>query len=126
MALTLRRRPRVLLLDDDSSMRKLISKLLERAGYRVDAVPSGSQAIEAIAARPYAAFLLDVMTPTEGGLTVIRHLRETDSAKLAKVVLVTASPDSATRAVSADIAGLLKKPFEPQELVDIVNRVAKR
>ena len=83
----------MLVLDDDTSMQKLVSTLLRRAGYRVDVVSSGTQAIEKIGRR-YDALLLDVMTPTDGGFTVIRHLRESDPPMLKRVVLLTASPDS--------------------------------
>ena len=73
----LRRQGRLLLLDDDPSMQRLIATLLTREGYRVDVVSEAAQATAQIARRKYAALLLDVMTPTEGGLTVIRHLRLT-------------------------------------------------
>ncbi len=113
---------RVLVLDDDTSLQKLVSTLLRRQGHQVDVVSSGSQALEKIAATRYDALVLDVMTPTDGGFTVIRHLRESDPSLLKRVVLLTASPDSVLRGVEKDIFGIVHKPFEPAKLIETVAR----
>jgi DNA-binding NtrC family response regulator len=116
----LKRKARVLVLDDDTSMQKLVAALLRRAGYGVDIVSSGSQAIEKIGRAGYDALLLDVMTPTDGGFTVIRHLKEADPGMLRRVILLTASPASVLRTVKRDIFGVVHKPFEAQTLIDTV------
>lgn len=118
----LKGKTRVLVLDDDTSLQKLVSTLLRRQGHRVDIVSSGSQALEKIAQQSYDALLLDVMTPTDGGFTVIRHLREANPALLKRVVLLTASPDSVLRGVEGDIFGIVHKPFEAANLLDTVAR----
>jgi CheY-like chemotaxis protein len=119
----LKRKARVLVLDDDTSMQKLVATLLRRDGHRVDVVSSGSQAIEKIATQDYDALLLDVMTPTDGGFTVIRHLKELKPALLRRVILLTASPESVLRAVEGDIFGIVHKPFEADELLEAVAKV---
>lgn len=119
----LRRKTRLLLLDDDPAMQRLMATLLQRAGHRVDVVSEASQAIEKIARVRYDALLLDIMTPTEGGMTVIRHLREARPDWLRRVLLVTASPDSLLRTVSGEVFGVVRKPFEAGELVAAVARV---
>jgi CheY-like chemotaxis protein len=118
----LKSKARVLVLDDDTSLQKLVSTLLRRQGHRVDVVSSGSQALEKIATNRYDALLLDVMTPTDGGFTVIRHLRESDPPLLKRVVLLTASPDSLLRSVENDIFGIVHKPFEAENLLETVAR----
>ncbi len=119
----LKRGARLLVLDDDPSMQKLVGTLLRRAGYRADVVSAGQQAIEKIAQNDYAALLLDLMAPTEGGLTVIKHLRETKPELLKRVVLVTASPESVLRGIDKDVAAIVRKPFEANELIDTISRV---
>lgn len=116
-------KPRILFLDDDPSIQRLVATLLRREGWRVDLVSTGRQAIEKIGRFDYDALLLDLMTPTEGGMTVIRHLRETDPAKLRTVILVTASPAAVLRTASRDVFSVVKKPFEPQTLVDTVRKL---
>lgn len=114
---------RVLLLDDDTSLQKLVSTLLRRQGHRVDVVSSGSQALEKIQANRYDALLLDVMTPTDGGFTVIRHLRDSDPSLLKRVALITASPASVLREVEGEIFGIVYKPFDAASLLDTVARI---
>jgi len=119
----LKRKARILLLDDDLSMQKLMSTLLRRAGYRVDVVSAGAQAIEKIGQEEYHALLLDLMTPTEGGLTVIKHLKKAKPQLLSRVLLVTASPESVLRSVAGDVSAVVHKPFEAEELLRAVERV---
>ncbi|MEO8378556.1 MAG: response regulator [Acidobacteriota bacterium] len=119
----LKRKARLLLLDDDVAMQRLISLLLQRHGYRVDVVSAGAQAIEKINQFEYAAMLLDLMTPTEGGLTVIRHLKEVKPASLQRIILVTASPPSVLKSVENDVAAIIQKPFVAEDLLATVQRV---
>lgn len=120
------RKSRLLLLDDDPSMQRLMSTLLRREGHRVDVVSEASQAIQKLGHYKYDALLLDIMTPTEGGMTVIRHLRESNPELLRRVVLVTGSPDSLLKNVSQDVFGVVRKPFEAAELVATVAQVTKK
>ena len=119
----LRRKARLLLLDDDPAMQRLIAAVLRGAGYRVDVVSAGGPAIEKIGRVTYAAMLLDLMTPTEGGMTVIRHLKQTRPELLRRVLLVTASPESLLKSVAPDVAAVVQKPFEAKELLATVERV---
>jgi len=121
----LNRKPRLLVLDDDPSMQRLISTIFKRRGYRVDVVSSGAQAIERIGRTAYGALLLDLMTPTEGGMTVIRHLKESDPKLLRRVVLVTASPDSIIKNIASDVAAVVHKPFAQEALIQTVENVAE-
>jgi CheY-like chemotaxis protein len=118
----LTRKQRLLVLDDDPSMQRLVAAMLKKGGYRVDVVSSGTQAIEKVGAIDYDALLLDVMTPTDGGMTVIRHLREAKPALLKRIVLVTASPQAVLTAVEGDVFAIVHKPFEANELMDTVKR----
>ncbi|HEX7830778.1 MAG TPA: response regulator [Thermoanaerobaculia bacterium] len=119
----LTRKARLLVLDDDPSMQRLIAALLRKHGYRVDVVSSGSQALEHMQRTKYNALLLDLMTPTDGGMTVIRHLRESNPTMLQRVVIVTASPDSILKGIEGDVAAIVQKPFEQKTLIQTVDRV---
>jgi DNA-binding response OmpR family regulator len=125
MSPILARKPRLLLLDDDPSMQRLVLSMLKKEGYRVDVVSSGQQAIEKVRANEYQALLLDVMTPTEGGLTVIRYLQKEKPAMVKRVVLVTASPQSVLHAVEDDVFAIVRKPFEAKELLATIKRALK-
>lgn len=122
----LTRKPRLLLLDDDPSMQRLVLAMLKNEGYRVDVVSSGQQAIEKVGAHEYHALLLDVMTPTEGGLTVIRYLQKEKPAMVKRVVLVTASPQSVLHAVEKDVFAIVHKPFEANELLATIKEALQQ
>ena len=116
---------RLLLLDDDPSMQRLMAAVLRRAGFRVDVVSSGDAAIEKLGRVEYAALLLDLMTPTEGGLTVVRYLKKSRAELLRRVILVTGSPESVLKTVAGDVAAVVHKPFTPEQLLKAVHRVVR-
>lgn len=120
----LKRKPRVLLLDDDPSMQRLVSTLLKREGYRVSVFLTGRDAIAAIDTEPYDVMLLDLMMPNEGGITVVRHLEKKNPAKLQQVLVLTASPASVIETIRNSVAEVVKKPFETAELLGAVRRIA--
>src|SRR5712691_5258148 len=119
-----RRKKRVLLLDDDPSMQRLVAKILKSAGFRVDVVLTGRQAIEAIGDGEYDVLLLDLMMPHEGGITVIRHLQAKNPTSLARVLVLTASAESAIGPIRGAVAGVVQKPFEKRDLIDAVRQIA--
>ena len=94
-------RKRVLLLDDDASMQRLVARILGKDGFRVDVFLTGRQAIDALAKAHYDVLLLDLMMPHEGGMTVIRHLRMNDPPMLKRSILFTASPESLIEVVGS-------------------------
>lgn len=119
------RRKRVLLLDDDPSMQRLVSALLKRGGYRVDTFLTGRDAIAALERAGYDVLLLDLMMPHEGGSTVIRHLRANNPTLLDRALLVTASPEAVLGSLAKQVAGVVRKPFDSDELLGAVKRVAR-
>jgi CheY-like chemotaxis protein len=120
----IRKKGRVLLLDDDPSMQRLVSTLLKRAGYRVDVFLTGRDAMRAIDRDDYDVLLLDLMMPHEGGMTVIRHLRSSNPELLLRSLVLTAMPQSIVGSVEKEVAGVVKKPFDPPQLIDAVQEIA--
>lgn len=125
MSTLFKRRKRVLLLDDDPSMQRLVARILGNEGFRVDVFLTGSEAISALERQAYDVLLLDLMMPHEGGMTVIRHLRTKNPPMLKRSILLTASPDSLIGALSGEVEKVVQKPFEPQQLIDAVRRITE-
>jgi DNA-binding response OmpR family regulator len=121
----LKKKKLVLLLDDDPSMQRLVRAILTRAGFRLDTFLTGRQAIAAIDSGSYAALLLDLMMPHEGGMTVIRHLRKKNPGLLRRVLLFTASPDSIVEKLEPEVAGVVPKPFQEADLIRAVRAIAE-
>jgi CheY-like chemotaxis protein len=120
--LGIRKKARVLLLDDDASLQRLVSTLLEREGYRVTVVDNGLRAIDALKKTKFNVIILDLMMPHEGGMTVIRHIREHDPDLLKRVILLTAAPAAVSKSVESDVFALVPKPFEAAVLIETVKR----
>ena len=118
------KKSRVLVLDDDVSIQKLVATLLKREGHRVDVVDNGRKAIEAIDRIDYDAVLLDLMMPTEGGMTVVGHLRQHKPALLQRVILLTATPDAVLKGISKEVFAVVKKPFTAADLIAAVAKLA--
>src|SRR6266550_680049 len=81
----------VLILEDDTTMQKLVAKLLKSLPVRVEVFGNGRDVVQKIASdgERYDAFLVDVMMPHEGGLTVLRNLQQHNPALLRRVILMT-------------------------------------
>jgi CheY-like chemotaxis protein len=125
MSSLFKRRKRVLLLDDDPSMQRLVARILGNEGFRVDVFLTGGEAILALQKTPYDVLLLDLMMPVEGGMTVIRHLRTKNPQMLKRSILLTASPDSLIGALSGEVSTVVQKPFEPKQLIDAVRLMSE-
>ena len=119
-----RRKRRVLLLDDDPSMQRLVTKILKRAGFRVDVFLTGRDAMKAMEGKPYDVLLLDLMMPHEGGITVIRHLQSKAPHMLRNAIVLTGSSESVIDTIKNQVAAVVQKPFEASHLVDVVRRIA--
>jgi DNA-binding response OmpR family regulator len=106
-------------------MVRLARTILLREGFRIDIFLTGMEAMAAIDGRKYDALLLDLMMPNEGGMTVIRHLREKNPALLRRVLLFTASPNSVVAMFEQEVAGVVPKPFQEADLVRAVRAIAE-
>jgi len=114
-------RPRVLVADDDSSIRQLLCTIVRREGMEVDCVSDGSGAIEKLQENRYSVVLLDLMMPRVSGFEVIEYLRANPPEIKPVVLVISAYADQRVRGVDAEIvAGVLRKPFEVADLGGIV------
>ena len=68
----------------------------------------------------YKALILDLMMPHEGGMTVIRHLRENQPELLQRVIVLTATPEAVLRGIEGEVFAIVHKPFDPEHLVQTV------
>ena len=120
----LKHKTRVLVLDDDPAMQRLIAdRCCAARGIASTSSARARRRSRRSAATSTTSLLLDLMTPTEGGVTVMRHLKKTKPQMLRRVILVTASPESVLRSVAGDAAAVVHKPFEAEELLATVKRV---
>ena len=110
-------RPRVLVVDDEASIRDLLSKTLALAEYEVDVAPDGRSALERMRIYPYDLLIADLKMPGMDGLTVIREAKRYKSDLPVIIITGFSTESSAIEAVNLGVAGYLTKPFRvPQVL----------
>jgi excisionase family DNA binding protein len=110
-------RPRVLVVDDEASIRDLLSKTLALAEYDVDAAPDGRSALERMRLYPYDLLIADLKMPGMDGLTVIREAKRYKADLPVIIITGFSTESSAIEAVNLGVAGYLTKPFRvPQVL----------
>ena len=110
-------RPRVLVVDDEASIRDLLSKTLALAEYDVDVAPDGRSALERMRMYPYDLLIADLKMPGMDGLTVIREAKRYKADLPVIIITGFSTESSAIEAVNLGVAGYLTKPFRvPQVL----------
>jgi excisionase family DNA binding protein len=110
-------RPRILVVDDEASIRDLLAKTLALAEYDVDTAPDGRSALERLRLYPYDLLIADLKMPGIDGLAVIREAKRL-KADLPIIIITGYSTEAAAiEAVNLGVAGYLTKPFRvPQVL----------
>ena len=112
---------RVLVADDDESIRKLVCTIVRRERLTVDCVADGEEAIEKLQEHQYSVILLDLMMPRVDGFEVIAWMKAHPQRVKPVVLVITAYADQKFKDVDPTIvAGVLRKPFEVAELGSLV------
>jgi excisionase family DNA binding protein len=110
-------RPRVLVVDDEASIRDLLQKTLALAEYDVDVAQDGKSALERIRMNAYDLLIADLKMPGVDGLSVIREAKRFKSGLPVIIITGFSTESSAIEAVNLGVAGYLTKPFRvPQVL----------
>lgn len=110
-------RLRVLVVDDEASIRDLLSKTLALAEYDVDVAPDGRSALERIRMYTYELLIVDLKMPGIDGLAVIREAKRYNADLPVIIITGFSTETSAIEAVNLGVAGYLTKPFRvPQVL----------
>ncbi len=113
---------RILVVDDDPTIRGLVRDVLDMEGYAVTTAQDGLAAICALEGDRPDCVILDVMMPGLDGHAVLEHIRSHHGGHLPVVMLTAASEDDAAwKAWSGGVDYFLTKPFEPVELLHFLD-----
>jgi len=104
-------RPRILVVDDEASIRDLLAKTLALAEYDVDLAPDGRSALERLRVIPYDLLITDLKMPGVDGLTVIREARRLKPDIPVIIITGFSTEASAIEAINLGVSGYLTKPF---------------
>ena len=107
----------ILLLEDDYELAQTLKELLEEAGYSVDMVHTGNDAIDASYDNKYDLYVFDINVPDISGIELLENLRQADDTT--PTIFISALVDINTIAKGFEVGAddYLKKPFFPEELL---------
>ncbi|MBG4345446.1 response regulator [Pseudomonas aeruginosa] len=117
---------KILVVDDDARLRRLLERLLDEQGYRVRAVENTEQMDRLLSRELFQLVVLDLMLPGEDGLTACRRLREQNNQ--VPIIMLTAKGDEGSRIQGLELGAddYLAKPFNPRELLARIKAVLRR
>lgn len=115
----------LLVVDDDPELRLLVSRFLQKHGYRVSAAPDGRAMDEILTRTPIDLIVLDVMLPGKSGLDLCREARARGSVP---IIMLTARGEEGDRIAGLEVGAddYLTKPFSPRELLARIRAVLRR
>lgn len=116
---------KILVVDDEDRIRRLLKMYLERENYVIDEAENGVDALELALANDYDCILLDLMMPEKDGIEVCKELRE---EKTTPVIMLTAKGEEANRVQGFEVGAddYIVKPFSPREVVLRVKAILRR
>ena len=119
---------KVLVVDDEDAIRRLVSTVLTRAGYKVTQAADGLQALKAIDDERPDLVISDINMPELDGLTMVEGLRNRKETSQMPIIFITASEDRSLFANSLNLKArsFLTKPFSNDKLVEKVKAILGR
>ncbi len=117
---------KVLVVDDDEAICEFMETFLEKDGFEVRTLQDPTKAPDAVKKEGYHLVVLDLMMPGMDGVETLERIRKVDSD--VAVVIFTAHPslETAVQSMKLDAVDYLKKPFNPDEFREVVDRVMRK
>jgi CheY-like chemotaxis protein len=118
-------RKRVLVIDDDATVRSMLAETLRGEGYAVDQAANGTEGLDRLRAETPDLILLDIHMPGLDGIGFLDEYRQRSSAVEIPIVIVTATPELPEAASELGIKAVLTKPFDIGLLTAMVERLLR-
>lgn len=117
--------PRILAVDDSTSMRQMVTFTLKAAGFDVAEAEDGVVALDLARKEKFTLVLADVNMPNMDGITLVKNLRTLPDYKFTPVLMLTTetTPEKKQEGKAAGATGWLVKPFNPETLIATIKRV---
>lgn len=116
---------KILVVDDEARIRRLLKMYLERENYKIEEAENGDEAIDKALGNEYDLILLDLMMPGTDGIEVCRQVRD---KKATPIIMLTAKGEEANRVQGFEVGtdDYIVKPFSPREVVLRVKALLRR
>jgi len=119
---------RILIVEDDKNIAKLVKYNLDKAGFETSVAKNGEEALSLIDKEEIHLVILDIMLPGMDGFEVCREMKKDDRFKAIPIIMLTAKGEETDRVVGFELGAddYVVKPFSPRELVLRVKAILKR
>jgi len=119
---------KILIIEDEKNIAKLIKFNLEKNGYETIATRSGEEAIQILGRHEVDLILLDIMLPGMNGLEVCKEIKQMNRTKNIPVIMLTAKGEEVDRIVGFEVGAddYITKPFSPRELILRLKAILRR
>ena len=116
---------RILTVDNSKTMRDMVSFTLKSAGFDVVEAEDGAKALDVLARTAVDAIITDINMPNMDGVTLVRRLRAQQRFKATPILILTTEggDDKKAQGRSAGATGWIMKPFVPEKLLQVLNKV---
>ena len=117
---------RILIVEDEPNIAASLTFILRRAGFEVDAVIDGVEALDRMRRQSFSALILDLMLPGMNGFDVLRAIRADAALAALPVIVLTAKGQANDRRMAEEsgASAFITKPFSNAEVVEHVSRLA--
>ena len=118
---------RILIVEDEPSIVESLEFILQRAGFAIDTVMDGAEALARLRSQTYGGVILDIMLPGMNGFDVLRAVRDDATLKGLPVIVLTAKGQANDRRTAEAIGAtaFITKPFSNAEIVDRVSELTQ-
>lgn len=122
------RKPRILVVEDDTDIQQLVSYNLIKSGFNVTCADSGEEALQLLSREPVDAMVLDLMLPGKNGNEVCRAVRKQDATKGLPIIMLTAKSeeDDIVNGLECGADDYVTKPFSPRVLIARIEAALRR
>ncbi len=115
----------ILLVDDEDAVRESLGSWLREDGYRVDTAPDGRAALDKLRENAYDIMLIDLKMPGLDGIQVLVEAKKEHPNLIAILITAYATVETAVQAMQQGAHDYLVKPFDPEELSQLVERLTR-
>lgn len=116
---------RILVVDDEEAMRESMAAWLEKSGHTVSLAENGTDALAFLSRKPCDLVLLDIKMPGMDGHELLRQIREHHPDTIIVMITAYGSIDSAVTAMKEGASDYLRKPFNPRDLIRLIEKQAR-
>ncbi|UCH14429.1 MAG: response regulator [Bacteroidales bacterium] len=118
---------KILIVDDSESIRDVVNYTLETNGHNVLVGIDGKDAMKHLNGQHIDLIITDLYMPNMDGISLIKHIRQNESYKRTPILFLTteSQQDKKMEAKSAGATGWIVKPFIPENLISVINKVLR-